>query len=66
MSKQDNDDPNKLDKLRNTARAIAVTLFPTKFPAKEYQYALDIQKDYNELVFSISNDHEFLSETLKK
>jgi hypothetical protein len=54
------------DERQDTALPCPVTLYPTKFPAKEFQYALHIQKDFNRLIFNISNDYEFLKKTLKK
>jgi len=41
-------------------------LFPTKFLSVEYNYAVQMQTDYNELVLGISNDYEFLRDSLKE
>ncbi len=51
---------------QDTSYPLPVTLFPTKLPAKEFNYACNIQKDFNQLIFSISKDYEFLKKTLKK
>ena len=60
-------DKNEDNSLRHdTALSLPVTLYPTKLPAKEFNYAFDIQKDFNRLIFNISNDYEFLKKTLKK
>jgi len=50
----------------DSADCLAVTLFPTKFPSVEYNYAVQMQTDYNELVLGISNDYEFLRDSLKE
>lgn len=44
---------------------LPVTLYPTQIPTKEFNYAFAIQKDFNKLIFSISNDYSFLKEALK-
>jgi glutathione synthase len=49
----------------DTAIALPVTLFPSKFPSKEYDYARSIQSHYNELIHSVANDDEFLHDTFK-
>lgn len=59
------DEHQKDTQSHDLAYPLPVTLMPTKFPAKEFQYALDIQNDFNKLIFNISNNHEFLKSTLK-
>jgi hypothetical protein len=43
-----------------------VTLFPSKFPRKDFEYAMSIQNDFNLLIYLISQDYGFLRECLKK
>lgn len=57
-------DPQSI-KFHDSCYPLPVTLLPTKFPKKQYEFAIDIQKHFNELVHNISNDFEFLNETLK-
>lgn len=42
-----------------------ITLLPTKFPRKEFNFAVEIQSYFNELIHKIANDHEFLEKVLK-
>jgi len=51
-------------KTHDTAYPAPVTLFPTKFPKKQFDFAIEIQKYFNELVHDISNDTAFLKEML--
>lgn len=53
-------------KTHNSAYPVPVTLFPTQFPKKQFDFAIEIQKHFNELVHNISNDSQFLKETLNK
>jgi hypothetical protein len=48
------------------ASPLPVTLHPTKFPAKEFKYAVDLQEHVNRLTHLISNDYEFLKQSLQK
>jgi len=45
---------------------LPVTLLPSKFPAKEFNYALELQRHFNDLIYLISKDFEFLKESLKE
>lgn len=42
------------------------TLMPSTYPRHELDFAFDLQTKFNELIFSLSNDFEFLKETFKK
>lgn len=44
---------------------LPVTLFPTNFPKPEFDYAQNVQKIFQKLIFNISNDYDFLKKTLK-
>lgn len=57
-------DPGSIS-THDLAYPLPVTLFPTKFPKKQFDYAKEIQVHLNDLVHNISNDHEFLEKTLK-
>jgi hypothetical protein len=48
------------------ASPLPVTLLPSKFPEKEYNFALELQKHFQELIYLISKDFEFLKESLKE
>lgn len=50
----------------DTAGPLPVTLHPSEFPSNEFQFAISIQNIFNQLIFNISNDYDFLKETLKK
>ena len=43
-----------------------VTLLPSIYPQNEFDYATNIQNCFNELIYSISNDYEFLKKSYKK
>jgi hypothetical protein len=43
-----------------------VTLMPSIYPRSEFEYAFNLQNSFNQLIFSVSNDYEFLKESLKK
>ena len=60
--KQDNTLNQKTNDL---ALNLPVTLFPTIFPKSEFQFAQTIQNDFQELIFNMSKDYEFLKDTLK-
>ena len=45
---------------------LPVTLFPTKFPRKQFELAIGIQESFNQLIHLISQDYDFLKEVLKK
>ena len=50
----------------DVASPLPVTLMPSKFSAKEFNFALELQKHFNELIYLISKDFEFLKESLKE
>ncbi len=50
----------------DSALPLPVTLFPTQYPNEQFQFALSIQNHFNELIYTISNDYEFLRDTLEK
>ena len=58
-------DPNERV-LHDLASPLPVTLLPSKFPEKEFNYALELQKHFQELIYLISKDFEFLKESLKE
>lgn len=66
LSKSRNKNNDSEQQSHDLALALPVTLHPTKFPAKEFQFALSIQDNFNELIYNISQDYEFLKETLKE
>ena len=43
-----------------------VTLMPSIYPRSEFEYDFNLQNSFNQLIFSVSNDYEFLKESLKK
>lgn len=43
-----------------------VTLMPSIYPRSEFEYAFNLQNSFNQLIFSVSNDYEFLKDSLKK
>lgn len=43
-----------------------VTLFPSVYPLNEFKYATDIQNSFNELIYHVSNDYDFLKDSFKK
>jgi glutathione synthase len=47
------------------AHPVGACLFPTLFPRKLFEQALDLQKTYNKLYTRVAEDGEWLSETLK-
>ena len=48
------------------ATFLSFTLLPSPFPRKEYAYALQIQELWNKLILKVSNDYDFLNESLKE
>jgi hypothetical protein len=38
-----------------------IALFPTVFPKKEFDYAMEIQESFNQLIYLLSFNHDFLS-----
>ena len=58
-------DENEMQK-NSRVYHLPFTLMPSVFPKHELDYAFELQKSFNELIFSISNDFEFLKETFKK
>lgn len=43
-----------------------VALFPSVYPLDEFNTASLIQNSFNQLIYQISNDYEFLKESFKK
>lgn len=37
-----------------------IALFPTLFPKKEFDYAMNVQENFNKLIYLVSLNHEFL------
>lgn len=58
-------DKNINEKSNDLAFHLPVTLFPTYFPRKEFEYAQNVQKIFQKLIFNISKDHDFLRKTLQ-
>lgn len=58
-------DRNINEKSNDLASHLPVTLFPTSFAKKEFEYAQNVQKIFQKLIFNISQDHDFLMNTLK-
>jgi glutathione synthase len=48
------------------ATAVPVTLFPSPFPKVCFEQGIAVQKAYNELYASISQDEEFLARIVKE
>ncbi len=48
------------------ATPLPVTLHPTRFPAQEFNYAIDLQQHVNRLIHLISNDYKFLKKSVQK
>ncbi|KAI1877934.1 hypothetical protein JX265_002304 [Neoarthrinium moseri] len=48
------------------ATAVPVTLFPSPFPRVCFEQGVHVQKTYNELYASISQDEEFLTQIVKE
>jgi glutathione synthase len=48
------------------ATAVPVTLFPSPFPRVCFEQGVAVQKAYNELYASISQDEEFLAQMVKE
>lgn len=48
------------------ATAVPVTLFPSPFPKVCFEQGIAVQKAYNELYASISQDEEFLGRMVKE
>lgn len=58
---------DKTDMKKNfTVLHSPITLFPSEYPRKEFNYALEIQNHFNQLIFSISRDYDFLVRSLKE
>lgn len=58
-------DKNINEASNDLAYHLPVTLFPTNFPRNEFEYAQNVQKIFQKLIFNISKDHDFLTKTLK-
>lgn len=43
-----------------------ITLFPSKFPEKEFNYAKNLQNHFNKLIYNAANDYDFLKSTLNE
>lgn len=56
---------NKSQPDQGSANSLPVTLFPTRFPRNEFDYAMKIQNDFNILVNSVANDYNLLRDSLK-
>lgn len=48
------------------ATAVPVTLFPSPFPRVCFEQGIAVQKTYNELYASISQDEDFLARIVKE
>ena len=42
------------------------TLFPSPFPKRAYEEAIEVQRDFQRLYFRASCDYDFIRESLKK
>jgi hypothetical protein len=58
-------DSNK-NLMHEQATPLPVTLHPTCFPRREFNYAVDLQEHVNRLTHLISNDYEFLKKSVQK
>lgn len=47
------------------ARPVGVSVFPTLFPRRSFQHALDLQTTYNELYCAVAEDEEWLWDVTK-
>jgi glutathione synthase len=56
---------NDLVQQHDFASPLPVTLLPSKFPKKEFDFAKELQSHFNELIYLISKDFEFLRDALK-
>ena len=59
------EDENEMQK-NSRVFHLPFTLMPSVYPKHELDYAFELQNSFNELIFSLSNDYEFLKETFKK
>ena len=57
---------NKSQPDQGSANSLPVTLFPTRYPRNEFDYAMKIQNDFNILVNSVANDYNLLRDSLKE
>lgn len=58
---------DKVDPKKNfTVLHSPITLFPSEYPLKEFNYAFGIQNHFNQLIYAVSRDHEFLFSSLKE
>jgi len=57
---------NEADPYGILATAVPVTLFPSPFPKVCFEQGIAVQKAYNELYASISQDEEFLARVVKE
>ncbi|KAI1337944.1 glutathione synthase [Xylariaceae sp. FL0016] len=58
--------PAEVDPRGILATAVPVTLFPSPFPKSCFEQAVAVQRVYNELYASISQDEKFLSQIVKE
>ncbi|KAI1393639.1 glutathione synthase [Hypoxylon trugodes] len=58
--------PVEADPVGILATAVPVTLFPSPFPRICFDQAIGVQKAYNELYASISQDEDFLAQVVKE
>ena len=57
---------NKNDDEFDDASFLSFTLLPSPFPRKDFEYAVGIQEHWNRLMHSVSNDYEFLYNSLRR
>jgi len=57
---------NKCDDDFNSISFLSFAMLPSPFPQKEFEYAYDLQLEWNKLLDRCSNDHTFLFESLQR
>lgn len=58
--------PAEADSQGILATPVPVTLFPSPFPKACFDQGVSVQQSYNELYAAISQDEEFLAQTIKE
>ena len=57
---------NSNDKDFADARFLAYTLHPSPFPRSEFEYAIRIQKSWNQLFHMVANRFDIIHDSLKR
>ena len=45
---------------------VPLTLWPSRFPKRQFDFIIQLQEDYNLLIHKISQDREFLMDSLQQ